>query len=92
MYWVRSNNSSDTGQRHFVREKTNKKTTDKKNRAKNRVKEWRLDEASPNTIGSYSENTLFCSIVLNNVDTYKRADLNCVILAFLLHEFMDLQS
>lgn len=49
MYWVRSSNSSDTGQRHFVRKKPNKKQQIKrKNRAKNRVKEWRLDEASPN--------------------------------------------
>lgn len=36
MGWVRSNNSSATGQRPFVRERKRPKTTDKKNRAKNR--------------------------------------------------------
>lgn len=44
------------------------------------------------TIGSYGKKTLFYSIVINNVDMYKRADFNGVILAFLLHEFLDLQS
>lgn len=49
MGWVRSGSSSDTGQRCFVRKKPNRKQQIKrKNRAKNRAREWWLDEASPN--------------------------------------------
>lgn len=44
------------------------------------------------TIGSYGKKALFCTIVINNIDIYKRADLNCVILTFLLHDLMLLQS